>query len=536
MFDEGADRRGLPEARPTRLRPQRGEETLWTARSAVRGPERDTHARVDSDTANAGRILCLVSDIKMTDVNDSGTSVSWYSSTAQVSSSSRTGFSQDLQRAVSFYPASARNNHLKNMQAEAKTAMQKHDWNLGCQILTDLLAAEETPAMLSNRSRCYLELQKPQEALDDAERALALDAEFAKAYERKGRALMALAVGAETTRLAQSLAAAQAFSTAYAMDASLKHSREMTAILGSSHIGQQLLAVTQAKEAKEALECQNNRLQRQLTVERKAKLKAQMCLLQERREAHQDSTLRLNYVRERMHQERTRSQTMIYQLQQQVEEHEYLVKPPHTWQMPLPPATFDPQQVVLAPVDLASREGGEVVAAFMASLQGSVCVQGVQRVQNLALWRSFIAYKDAVMLREGGDVVKAEARFEWKWLYHGTSENLVSKVAQQGFNRSYTGTTSGRAVWGKGCYFALNASYSMSTTYSTPNADGLQHIFACRVVVGEYCKGREGLLAPPSRSGDINFDSTVDDVRQPQIFVTYNDAQAYPEYLVQFRQ
>ena len=35
---------------------------------------------------------------------------------------------------------------------------------------------------------------------------------------------------------------------------------------------------------------------------------------------------------------------------------------------------------------------------------------------------------------------------------------------------------------------------------------------------------------------DINFDSTVDDMRQPQIFKTYNDAQAYPEYLVQFQQ
>lgn len=503
--------------------------------------------------ASAGR---PDTEIKMQDIDDGGTTVSWSaSSPKKTSGSSGTGFSQDLQRAVSFYPASAKNDHLRSMQAEAKIAMQNRDWQLACRTLSDLLSAEETPEMLSNRSRCYLELRQPQEALGDAERSLALNPRFAKPYERKGRALMALAVGDETTRLAQSLAAAQAFSTAHEIDASLKHSRDMTAILGSSHIGEQLLAMARAKEAlerqnqelqirlageqkaKEALERQNHRLQIQLTAERKAKATAQMCVLQERRQA-QDSTLRLNYVRERMQQQQTTSQTVVSQLQEQIERHEHLVKPPQTWRMPLPP---DPQQVELVPVDLASSEGSEVVAAFMASLHDNavhdnVCVQGVQRVQNFALWRSFVAYKDAVMLREGGDVAKAEARFERRWLYHGTPEDLTSKVAQQGFNRSYTGTTSRRAAWGKGCYFARDASYSMSKTYSRPNADGVQHIFACRVVVGEYCEGTEGLLAPPPRHGHINFDSTVDDVRRPRIFVTYNDAQAYPEYLVRFRQ
>ena len=105
-------------------------------------------------------------------------------------------------------------------------------------------------------------------------------------------------------------------------------------------------------------------------------------------------------------------------------------------------------------------------------------------------------------------------------------------------------------------------------------------MFLARVVIGEYCRGVQNALAPPvnltrtlarpfldpnrnpnpthsptsspnpshspnpnpnpnpnqARDGAVLFDSTVDDVRNPRIFVTYRDSQAYPDYLVQFRQ
>ena len=170
--------------------------------------------------------------------------------------------------------------------------------------------------MLSNRSRCYLALQRPQEALADAQKSLELDPGFAKAYEREGRALMALAVGDEATQLTNSLAAARAFSNAHKIDRSLKHSEDMTIVLASSDLGRKLQ--DSDKEVQD-LKRQNHRLQFQLTAERKAKSMAQVCVLQQRREA-QDSTLRLNYVRERMQEEQRRSQVMIAQLQQQVEE------------------------------------------------------------------------------------------------------------------------------------------------------------------------------------------------------------------------
>ena len=62
-----------------------------------------------------------------------------------------------------------------------------------------------------------------------------------------------------------------------------------------------------------------------------------------------------------------------------------------------------------------------------------------------------------------------------------------------------------------------------------PDASGIQHMFWVRVVVGEYCRGVKDALTPDVRDGLNLYDTTVNDVKNPSIFVTYHDAQAYPE-------
>lgn len=96
--------------------------------------------------------------------------------------------------------------------------------------------------------------------------------------------------------------------------------------------------------------------------------------------------------------------------------------------------------------------------------------------------------------------------------------------------------------YGKGVYFARDASYSAYTAYSTPDSQGFQYMLACRVVVGEYCRGVQDALIPAVRDKKSHslYDSTVglasgDTMSNPSIYVTYHDAQAYPEYLIQFR-
>jgi Poly(ADP-ribose) polymerase catalytic domain len=118
---------------------------------------------------------------------------------------------------------------------------------------------------------------------------------------------------------------------------------------------------------------------------------------------------------------------------------------------------------------------------------------------------------------------------------------VLDKILAQGFNRSFAGKNA--TLYGKGVYFARDASYSAYQRYSIPDSQGTQYMLACRVVVGEYCLGKKDALTPDVRPGSDNmlFDSTVgpiktsDNMTSPSIFVTYHDAQAYPEYIIKFR-
>ena len=115
---------------------------------------------------------------------------------------------------------------------------------------------------------------------------------------------------------------------------------------------------------------------------------------------------------------------------------------------------------------------------------------------------------------------------EHRALFHGTDQDTVPKIATSGFNRSFCGKNA--TMFGKGVYFARDASYSSSTTYAKPNSKGVQHMFLCRVVVGARARD--------VRRGHQLYDTTVDDTGNPTRYVTYHDAQAYPDYLIKFKQ
>mmetsp|Transcript_84676 Transcript_84676/g.123930 ORF Transcript_84676/g.123930 Transcript_84676/m.123930 type:complete len:438 (+) Transcript_84676:2-1315(+) len=181
-------------------------------------------------------------------------------------------------------------------------------------------------------------------------------------------------------------------------------------------------------------------------------------------------------------------------------------------------------------------ERREVEEAFIRTLAGrGIKVVDVHRVQNAEMWKMYALKRHSILEREAGaDDAKVLRRFERRWLFHGTREDSVPAIIQQGFNRSFCGLNMTR--YGKGVYFARDSSYSSSPYYARPDAQGVQSMFLCRVIVGEYCKGVNDATVPAARNGKVLFDSTVDDMADPSIYVTYHDAQAYPEYLVRFRQ
>ena len=91
-------------------------------------------------------------------------------------------------------------------------------------------------------------------------------------------------------------------------------------------------------------------------------------------------------------------------------------------------------------------------------------------------------------------------------------------------------------AYGKGVYFAKNASYSASNTYSPRDANGYKYMYLVRALTGVFTRGDSSMIVPPYKDS-ANFkeyDSVVDNPSNPSIFVIFSDALVYPDYLITF--
>ena len=80
-------------------------------------------------------------------------------------------------------------------------------------------------------------------------------------------------------------------------------------------------------------------------------------------------------------------------------------------------------------------------------------------------------------------------------------------------------------AYGVGVYFSSDAAYSHK--YAKANSNGERNMFVARVLIGTTTKGNSSMKTRP-----VGYDSTTDG---NHIFVTYHDAQAYPEYLITYK-
>ena len=91
-------------------------------------------------------------------------------------------------------------------------------------------------------------------------------------------------------------------------------------------------------------------------------------------------------------------------------------------------------------------------------------------------------------------------------------------------------------AYGKGYYFAKTA--ALSNGYAKPNeAINTRKMFLARVIVGEYARGDPTMSRPPPRNsakpfGDL-YDSCVNSLPDPIIFVIFENSQCYPEWLIE---
>lgn len=91
-------------------------------------------------------------------------------------------------------------------------------------------------------------------------------------------------------------------------------------------------------------------------------------------------------------------------------------------------------------------------------------------------------------------------------------------------------------MYGEGVHFAKSAADPSTNSYAIPNGAGEQLIFLCRVLIGESTRGMANMRTLPEipTNKGCYYNSAVDNVKKPTMFVAFHDAQAYPDYLITF--
>ncbi|KAM3850049.1 protein mono-ADP-ribosyltransferase PARP11-like [Diretmus argenteus] len=172
-------------------------------------------------------------------------------------------------------------------------------------------------------------------------------------------------------------------------------------------------------------------------------------------------------------------------------------------------------------------------------------IKSIQRIQNIDLWEFFCRKK--TQLRK----VKRALEIEERMLFHGTGHSNVQAICTYNFDWRLTGSHGD--VYGKGSYFARDAKYSSKFCLTTGKHNtALQRhglappifaseppyktMFLARVLVGEYTLGHPMYCRPPSKDASFTnfYDSCVDDLGNPKIYVIFDSNQIYPEYLIEF--
>lgn len=122
-----------------------------------------------------------------------------------------------------------------------------------------------------------------------------------------------------------------------------------------------------------------------------------------------------------------------------------------------------------------------------------------------------------------------------KKLFHGTSPENVEAICEKNFDPRLHNKNKMLKL-GQGTYFAVNAIYSHS--YAKRDSDLFQYMFLAKVLVGCYTKGHPSYQSPPGKDfANVDthlYDSCVDEIVNPTIFVVFDANHFYPEYIIKY--
>ncbi|XP_077195904.1 protein mono-ADP-ribosyltransferase PARP12-like [Paroedura picta] len=205
--------------------------------------------------------------------------------------------------------------------------------------------------------------------------------------------------------------------------------------------------------------------------------------------------------------------------------------PAHWDQSALPELGYE-----LITLDSSSNEYRKVQVNFERTMSKANIIK-IERIQNLALWEVYQWQKEQMKKANGGKDV------DERLLFHGTDGSHVDAICQQNFDWRICGIHG--TAYGKGSYFARDASYSDNycndnlvskiNLFFKTNLDS-KTMFLARVLVGEFTNGLSNYLRPPAKGSQNTafYDSCVNSIQNPSIFVIFEKHQIYPEYLIKY--
>eukprot|EP00118_Oscarella_pearsei_P023261 m.275485 g.275485 ORF g.275485 m.275485 type:complete len:935 (+) comp40601_c0_seq1:2453-5257(+) len=207
------------------------------------------------------------------------------------------------------------------------------------------------------------------------------------------------------------------------------------------------------------------------------------------------------------------------------------VEYPPTWT-----SKTDDDRTTRVSLDSSSQEYKTISGKFTSTLMiYSASIQTIERIENPAKFQLFAHARELLAKKRASKIKSGEAFLELE-LFHGTSEDTVQHIIDQGFNRIYARAAVGK-LYGAGVYFAKDS--AVSYNYAQPNAQLHRRMFLCNVLIGLSTVGKQHLLEPLVIDSRVSvtdrYDTTVNNAMNPEIFVScYRDNWAYPAYLITF--
>ncbi|KAI5094182.1 zinc finger CCCH type domain containing 1-like [Silurus meridionalis] len=169
-----------------------------------------------------------------------------------------------------------------------------------------------------------------------------------------------------------------------------------------------------------------------------------------------------------------------------------------------------------------SEEHKKVLKHFYETMS-EFKVKSIEKVLNKDLWEAFQRYVNVMKEKDKG-------KENEKRLFHGTRSEHVDTICKQNIDWKISARIS--TPYGKGSYFTKDAKSSHDFT----DTSGTRCMFLCRVCVGEYTNGNPSYSHPPLKDGKngIYYDSCVNNMNNPSVFVVFEKPQVYPEFLIRY--